>query len=105
LTRVRALRCLLPLALALAATPTRAFELSVLTYNVAGLPAEVSGSDPVANHPQISPLLNGYDLVLVQVFEVTVVPEPAGAAPATAAACLAIARARSRRGDPRAAGC
>lgn len=37
-----------------------------LTYNVAGLPQGISASQPVANHPQISPLLNAYDLVLVQ---------------------------------------
>lgn len=37
-----------------------------LTYNVAGLPQGLSGSNPVANTSQISPLLNNYDLVLVQ---------------------------------------
>jgi hypothetical protein len=41
-------------------------ELSVLTYNVAGLPQGLSGSNPVEYIPQISPLLNDYDLVLVQ---------------------------------------
>jgi len=41
-----------------------AFE--ALTYNVAGLPQGISGSDPVVNIPQMSPLLNCYDLVLVQ---------------------------------------
>jgi endonuclease/exonuclease/phosphatase (EEP) superfamily protein YafD len=41
-------------------------EFSLLTYNVAGLPAWLSGSDPVKNIPLISPLLNAYDLVLVQ---------------------------------------
>lgn len=46
-----------------AATAT---TLSVLTYNVAGLPEGISSSHPVANHPQISPLLNAYDLVGVQ---------------------------------------
>lgn len=63
------MRCTRSLALVLlvaGAPPATADTLSVLTYNVAGLPAEVSGSDPVANHPQISPLLNAYDLVLVQ---------------------------------------
>ncbi|HEY8494578.1 MAG TPA: endonuclease/exonuclease/phosphatase family protein [Myxococcota bacterium] len=39
---------------------------SVLTYNVAGLPEGISGSHPATNHPQISPRLNAYDLVLVQ---------------------------------------
>lgn len=53
---------------ALAAPPAQGdtFELSVLTYNVAGLPEELSGSSPSVNHPQISPLLNAYDLVVVQ---------------------------------------
>lgn len=41
-------------------------ELSLLTYNVAGLPDLISKSDPEEFIPQISPLLNGYDLVLVQ---------------------------------------
>ncbi len=40
------------------------FEL--LTYNVAGLPQEVSGEDPSADIPQISPLLEAYDVVLTQ---------------------------------------
>jgi hypothetical protein len=38
----------------------------MLIYNVAGLPPILSGHDPEANIPQISPLLNPYDLVLVQ---------------------------------------
>ena len=37
-----------------------------LTYNVAGLPEVLSGSNPSVNTPLISPLLNDYDLVLVQ---------------------------------------
>lgn len=41
-------------------------SLTVLTYNVAGLPEGISGSHPRVNHPQISPLLNAYDLVGVQ---------------------------------------
>ncbi len=41
-------------------------ELTVLTYNVAGLPQGLSGSKPVENMPQIGPKLNAYDLVLVQ---------------------------------------
>ncbi|HGG57070.1 MAG TPA: endonuclease, partial [Nannocystis exedens] len=40
--------------------------LTVLCYNVAGLPQGISGSNPEVNTPLISPLLNGYDLVLVQ---------------------------------------
>ena len=39
---------------------------TVLTYNVAGLPQGVSGSDPLFNTSQMSPLLNQYDLVVVQ---------------------------------------
>ena len=41
-------------------------EFSILTYNVAGLPDIISKSNPEVFIPQISPLLNGYDLVLVQ---------------------------------------
>ncbi len=40
--------------------------MRVLTYNVAGLPQGVSSSNPVENIPQISPLLESYDLVLAQ---------------------------------------
>lgn len=40
--------------------------MTVLTYNVAGLPQGISSSNPEVNIPQISPLLNGYELVLVQ---------------------------------------
>jgi len=47
-------------------TSSAAGELWVLTYNVAGLPQGISKSDPEKNIPQISPLLNSYDLVLVQ---------------------------------------
>ena len=41
-------------------------EFLALSYNVAGLPDALSKSNPEANTPLISPLLNGYDLVLVQ---------------------------------------
>jgi hypothetical protein len=41
-------------------------RFSLLTYNVAGLPQLVSGSDPEINVALISPLLNHYDLALVQ---------------------------------------
>ena len=41
-------------------------EFSLLTYNVAGLPQGISSSDPEAHIPQISPLLNDYDIVLAQ---------------------------------------
>jgi hypothetical protein len=41
-------------------------SFSVLAYNVAGLPEGISGSSPEANAPIISPLLNDYDVVLMQ---------------------------------------
>ncbi len=41
-------------------------SFSVLTYNVAGLPEGISGSHPEVNSPKISPLLNAYDVVLMQ---------------------------------------
>jgi hypothetical protein len=41
-------------------------RFSLLTYNVAGLPQLVSSSDPEVNVELISPLLNHYDLALVQ---------------------------------------
>ena len=40
--------------------------LRVLTYNVAGLPEGISRSRPSVNIPLIGPLLEPYDLVLVQ---------------------------------------
>jgi len=40
--------------------------VSILSYNVAGLPAGISSSEPDVNTPIISPLLNDYDIVLVQ---------------------------------------
>lgn len=43
-----------------------AAPFSVLSYNVAGLPDPLSSSTPSVNTPQISPLLNAYDLVGVQ---------------------------------------
>ena len=71
----------LPLALALLAVagcggepePLRAppakplsGEFTTLTYNVAGLPQEISKVRPRENIPRISPLLAGYDIVLTQ---------------------------------------
>jgi endonuclease/exonuclease/phosphatase family metal-dependent hydrolase len=41
-------------------------EFSLLSYNVAGLPQEVSSENPEEHLPLISPLLNEYDLVLTQ---------------------------------------
>lgn len=44
----------------------RAGTFVALSYNVAGLPDAISGSEPATNSPLISPLLNAYDLVLLQ---------------------------------------
>ncbi len=49
-------------------------QLDVLTYNVAGLPAPLSGSTPEVNTPLIAPLLNDFDLVLLQESWKTPVP-------------------------------
>lgn len=54
-------------------------EFAALAYNVAGLPQPLSGSNPETNMPLISPLLNDYDLVLVQ--EDWLTPQPNGLAP------------------------
>jgi len=51
-------------------------EFLLLNYNVAGLPQGISGSDPAVNMPLIGPLLNGYDLVLVQESWQTPDPNP-----------------------------
>lgn len=48
------------------APAARTGTFRALTYNVAGLPEPLSGSEPAVNSPLISPLLNGYDLVLLQ---------------------------------------
>jgi endonuclease/exonuclease/phosphatase family metal-dependent hydrolase len=49
-------------------TTTEAPDLVIelLTYNVAGLPDLLSGSEPATNTPLIGPRLNDYDIVLVQ---------------------------------------
>ncbi len=50
-----------------APTPAKAGgSFSLLTYNVAGLPAEISKEHPDVNIPLISPKLRPYDLVLTQ---------------------------------------
>jgi hypothetical protein len=41
-------------------------EFSLLTYNVAGLPQEISTEQPSTDIPLISPLLNDYDIVVTQ---------------------------------------
>jgi len=50
-----------------AGDPTRASgTFTFLSYNVAGLPQGISGSNPLFNTPVMSPLLNHYDLAVVQ---------------------------------------
>lgn len=63
----------------------RTGTFTALTYNVAGLPEQLSGSEPATNSPLISPLLNGYDLVLLQEDWVDVLAQ-FGARPAAAEA-------------------
>jgi hypothetical protein len=41
-------------------------EFSMLSYNVAGLPQEVSSENPEEHLPMISPLLDEYDVVMTQ---------------------------------------
>ena len=61
------LALVLPMVMpAVSAGPATSGEFIALTYNVAGLPQAISGSDPETNSPLISPLLNAYDLVLLQ---------------------------------------
>lgn len=48
------------------ATAETSGSFSALTYNVAGLPEVLSGSNPTENTQYIAPLLNDYDLVLLQ---------------------------------------
>ena len=45
---------------------SRTGELTVLSYNVAGLPQEISSENPEEHLPLISPLLDDYDVVLTQ---------------------------------------
>ena len=54
-------------------------ELDLLSYNVAGLPEVLSGSEPSVNMPLIGPKLNDYDLVVLQ--ETWKTPDPNPAAP------------------------
>lgn len=41
-------------------------SLEAVTYNIAGLPAGLSSSEPTRFIPQMAPFLNAYELVLVQ---------------------------------------
>ncbi|RIK96797.1 MAG: hypothetical protein DCC71_22165 [Proteobacteria bacterium] len=54
------------LAAALCAGRAGAFELSLLTYNVHGLPSWVARDDPPARIPQILDKARAYDVVLLQ---------------------------------------
>jgi Endonuclease/Exonuclease/phosphatase family len=56
--------------------PAVAGDFLALTYNVAGLPEGISGSHPAVNTAQIAPLLNAYDLVLMQESWKTPDPNP-----------------------------
>ena len=51
-------------------------ELHALTYNVAGLPEVLSGSNPEVNTDLIGPKLNDFDLVLMQETWKTPTPNP-----------------------------
>jgi hypothetical protein len=57
-------------------------EFLALTYNVAGLPEQITGLDPLTRMPLISPLLNDYDLVLTQEDWQSPVPNPLCTSPA-----------------------
>lgn len=46
--------------------PAETGSFRLLTYNVAGLPDAISPSHPATNMPLISPLLNHYELAMVQ---------------------------------------
>ena len=54
-------------------------DFLALNYNVAGLPQGISSSDPEINTPLIAPLLNGYDVVVMQ--ETWKTPDPNPFAP------------------------
>lgn len=56
--------------------PIASGEFLALTYNVAGLPEPLSGSHPAVNTSMISPLLNPYDVVVVQESWQTPDPNP-----------------------------
>lgn len=55
----------LPLFLSMILSACKETEISVVTYNVHGLPSEVTDADP-EKIKQIGPLLDEYDIVLVQ---------------------------------------
>lgn len=59
--------------------PQTSGDFLALAYNVAGLPQGLSGANPETNTPLISPLLNGYDLVVLQ--ETWQTPDPNPLAP------------------------
>jgi len=58
------------------ASGARTGEFTALTYNVAGLPQGLSGSNPTEYMPLIGPKLNDYDLVLSQEDFATPNPNP-----------------------------
>lgn len=60
--------CAAAFALCIAAGAARAepVELSILTYNIHGLPSWIAGDDPPARIPQILSIAQSYDVVLLQ---------------------------------------
>lgn len=60
------------------APPSESGSFLALTYNVAGLPENLSQSMPADFTPLIAPLLNRYDLVVVQESWLTPDPNPLG---------------------------
>ncbi|MFM7068139.1 MAG: hypothetical protein ACKOYM_01645, partial [Actinomycetes bacterium] len=55
-----------PATTTLVPLPNPPGEFSLLSYNVAGLPQEISKEQPALHMPLISPRLNPYDVVLTQ---------------------------------------
>lgn len=58
--------CVLLIALLSSAQAVADGQFNILTYNVAGLPDAFSSGSPATNTVKISPLLNDYDIVVVQ---------------------------------------
>lgn len=58
--------CVLLLLSSTSCRPVAEGDFSLLTYNVAGLPQEISTEQPAVHIPLISPLLNPYDIVVTQ---------------------------------------
>ena len=61
-----ALLCAVLSLLPAAAAAQQPGQLSVLTYNVHGLPSWVAGDSPTTRMPLVSELINAYDIALIQ---------------------------------------